>query len=125
MERTNCSCGGKCIVFLRKDLGELEALAQKFEQEDGIREAVEKKNLLHTTEDGYSPYCNIKFVETPAIAENAELYTQDLTCISQKEDILYGSPVQISSDSSTLSSSIGLDDGSSMDIDVSTEFNQC
>ncbi|CAL9145855.1 unnamed protein product [Musa hybrid cultivar] len=117
MERTHCSCGGKCIVFLRKDLGELEALAQKFEEEDGILEAVEKKNLLHTTEDGYSPYCKIKFVETPAIAENAELYTQDLTCISQKEDILYGSPVQISSDSSTLSSSIGLDDGSSMDID--------
>ncbi|WOL13228.1 lysine-specific demethylase JMJ706-like isoform X1 [Canna indica] len=112
-ERTNCSCGGNCIVFLRKDLPELETVARKFEQEDGILEEIERQNLLCTIEeDGYRPYCKTKFVEALVIEEKTVLHSQGLRFMSRNEGAMHGSPVfQPHSESSTLSS-IGLDDGS-------------
>lgn len=123
-ERADYYCCGKCIVFMRRDLHELEAIAQKFEQEDGIKEAIQKQNLLcETKEDGYSPYSEINFSQTPETDAKIGFCSQSLNCISQKEHIVHGSlAFQTFSDSSTLSSSILLDDGSSVENDVSTEF---
>ncbi|XP_042470245.1 lysine-specific demethylase JMJ706-like [Zingiber officinale] len=125
-ERADYYCCGKCILFMRKDLQELEAIAQKFEQEDGIKVAIQKQNLLcETKEDGYSPYCEINFFQTPETDAKIGFCSQSSNCISQKEHIVHGSLVfQTFSDSSTLSSSIVLDDGSSVENDDCGKINK-
>ncbi|KAJ4950221.1 hypothetical protein NE237_027053 [Protea cynaroides] len=67
-----CSCGSNLVLFVREDLSEMEAAAQKFEQEKGILEEVQQQikcgcdlctqpNMSQYQEDGYVPYSEIKF----------------------------------------------------------------
>ncbi|XP_019709321.2 lysine-specific demethylase JMJ706 [Elaeis guineensis] len=74
-ELRKCPCGYNRIVFLREDILKLEAVSRKFE-EDGILEEVQKQaqhvddsclqpNLFQCADDGYKPYCEIKFEEHP------------------------------------------------------------
>ncbi|XP_020577636.1 lysine-specific demethylase JMJ706-like isoform X2 [Phalaenopsis equestris] len=73
-EIRSCQCGSSRTIFLRSDLLEFETVAKKFEQEDGITEL--EKQLLENDcissqltaffcpeEDGYWPYCEIRFEE--------------------------------------------------------------
>ncbi|XVF13672.1 hypothetical protein REPUB_Repub08aG0228200 [Reevesia pubescens] len=75
-------CGSYHGLFLRDDVGELEAAAKKFGQDDAISKEVERQaengddlyayplsNKFQTDiEDGYFPYCKINVVLNPEIA---------------------------------------------------------
>lgn len=116
-EIKSCSCGDNRVVFLRKDLLELVAASQKFEQEDGILGALQKQvedndpclkpNFFLSAEgDGYEPYCNIESKASPAIVEQPEVHSQGLDCVLQREGINYDAVDSIpSSAASALSSS--------------------
>lgn len=65
-----CTCGSAGTVFIRDNLLEMEAAAQKFEDEQGILEEalkelgrddsyVEQRSLSYNKHDGYIPYCDI------------------------------------------------------------------
>ncbi|XP_010276831.1 PREDICTED: lysine-specific demethylase JMJ706-like isoform X2 [Nelumbo nucifera] len=66
-------CGSSCILSVREDILLMEAVAQAFEQEEGILEEAQKQikygsdfypqySLLSCIEDdGYVPYCEMKF----------------------------------------------------------------
>ncbi|KAK2972866.1 hypothetical protein RJ640_028394 [Escallonia rubra] len=66
-ESSNCLCGSNCILSLRGDLLEMEAVARIFEQEEGILEDVEQrlkcdlriKNITPCMLEGYTPYCEV------------------------------------------------------------------
>ncbi|GMJ16047.1 JUMONJI 13 [Hibiscus trionum] len=69
-------CGKYHGLFLRDDVGEMEAAAKKFEQDSAILEAVERRaengddvysyplsnKFQNDVEDGYFPYCEITVV---------------------------------------------------------------
>lgn len=66
----DCTCGSAGTVFIRDNLSEMEAAAQKFEDEEGILEEalkelgrdnsdVEWRSLSYNKHDGYIPYCDI------------------------------------------------------------------
>ncbi|KAL4281159.1 hypothetical protein GQ457_03G020910 [Hibiscus cannabinus] len=69
-------CGNYHGLFLRDDVGEMEAAAKKFEQDNAISEAVERQaengddmysyplsnKFQNDVEDGYFPYCEINVV---------------------------------------------------------------
>lgn len=87
----SCPCGYNRIIFLRKDLSELECAAEEFEQEDGILREVQQKFLLDddflqsnlfacTEDDGYRPYCKID----SAFPERLKQNSYDLDYISQR-----------------------------------------
>ncbi|KAJ6943057.1 lysine-specific demethylase JMJ706-like isoform X1 [Populus alba x Populus x berolinensis] len=78
------SCGTNHTLFLREDISHMEAVAKKFEKEDGILEEIRRQantgddlysyplsvKFHCVPEDGYFPYCDISFdfnAETPAI----------------------------------------------------------
>ncbi|XP_054810000.1 lysine-specific demethylase JMJ13 [Prosopis cineraria] len=75
VESLDFCCGRKPILYLREDIEDMEAAAKRFEQEDGILDAIMKqikadnnmysyplKNMFQRAEaDGYTPYCEIKF----------------------------------------------------------------
>ncbi|XP_042490700.1 lysine-specific demethylase JMJ706 isoform X1 [Macadamia integrifolia] len=88
IESLGCSCGGNVVLFVRRDLSEMEAAAQKFEREEGILEEVQQQiecggdlctqpNLFQCV-DGYVPYCEIKFDLNPETMVGAQL--QDIDC---------------------------------------------
>ncbi|KAL0905072.1 hypothetical protein M5K25_027248 [Dendrobium thyrsiflorum] len=73
-EIRSCQCGSNRTILLRSDLLEFETVAKKFEQEDGITEfekqlqendfiSSQPNVFLCPVEDGYSPYCEIRFEE--------------------------------------------------------------
>ncbi|XP_072956870.1 lysine-specific demethylase JMJ706 [Typha angustifolia] len=72
-EIRSCPCNYNRVIFVRKDILELEAQSKKFEREDGIMEEVQKlicqddgsclqvDLLCHSdNNDGYYPYCEMK-----------------------------------------------------------------
>ncbi|KAK8505692.1 hypothetical protein V6N12_038426 [Hibiscus sabdariffa] len=75
-------CGSCHGLFLRDDVGEMEAAAKKFEQDDAISKEIEQRpencddlysyplstKLLTDVEDGYFPYCEINVASSPGIA---------------------------------------------------------
>ncbi|XP_022739027.1 lysine-specific demethylase JMJ706-like isoform X2 [Durio zibethinus] len=75
-------CGSHHVLFLRDDVGEMEAAAEKFEHDDAISKEVERQaeNVYDLysypmssksqtdVEDGYFPYCDINVVLNPEIA---------------------------------------------------------
>jgi len=77
----NCHCGRKRIIVSREDIIDLEAISQKFEQEDGVLKDVKKlgrqigdyfsrkKILPKSDEKRYTPYCEIKFDMTPSVSD--------------------------------------------------------
>ncbi|KAK6263343.1 hypothetical protein QUC31_009159 [Theobroma cacao] len=91
-------CGGYHGLFLRDDVAEMEAVAQKFEQEDVISKEIEQQaengddlysyplsNLFQTdVEDGYFPYCDISVVLNPEIAAISTTTGQPLEHIQPK-----------------------------------------
>nr|QEG03046.1 lysine-specific demethylase JMJ706-like isoform X1 [Cymbidium ensifolium] len=73
-EIRNCQCGSSRTIFLRSDLLEFENVAKKFEQEVGITELEKQLQengfispqpnvFVCPDEDGYRPYCEIRFEE--------------------------------------------------------------
>lgn len=69
-QASECTCGSAGSIFIRENLLEMEAAAQKFEDEQGILEealkelgrdyaAVEQRSLGFDKHDGYIPYCDI------------------------------------------------------------------
>ncbi|KAK8537871.1 hypothetical protein V6N12_044013 [Hibiscus sabdariffa] len=75
-------CGSYYGLFLRDDIGEMEAAAKKFERDDAISKEIVQQdengddlylypqsNKLQTdVEDGYFPYCEINVALSPEIA---------------------------------------------------------
>ncbi|XP_068650172.1 lysine-specific demethylase JMJ13-like isoform X2 [Aristolochia californica] len=71
IEATSCTCGDGYVLNVRKDLLEMEAASQKFENEGVLKEVLQQvqqgddlflqQTLLSGTEDGYVPYCDIRF----------------------------------------------------------------
>ncbi|KAF6148542.1 hypothetical protein GIB67_042501 [Kingdonia uniflora] len=71
-ESLGCTCGSNRVLSFRGDLSEMESIAQKFEQEDGILADVQQEKLRSvdfmylqskfpcSEEAVYTPYCEIK-----------------------------------------------------------------
>lgn len=69
------TCGRNYTLFLREDISTMEAVAKKFEEEDGVIKEIKwqaksgddlylypSSNMFPTVlEDGYTPYCEINF----------------------------------------------------------------
>lgn len=92
-EIKKCLCGCACTILLRKDLLEMEAAAQSFEQEDEILKEVQAQMLLGddslqstlfacTEVDGYRPYCKI---ETSTGNQEVKGNLEHLDPISQRK----------------------------------------
>ncbi|XP_020094592.1 lysine-specific demethylase JMJ706 isoform X1 [Ananas comosus] len=106
-EQKLLSCPCKCnrIIFVRENILEMEALAQKFELEEGILDEVHRGNGLSqladpffcTGTEGYSPYCETKI---EARLPNDSIYKGE--CVNKP------SPA-----GSTITTSFGLDESSS------------
>ncbi|KAE8716237.1 JMJ706 protein [Hibiscus syriacus] len=91
-------CGSDYGLFLRDDVGEMEAAAKKFEQDDAISKEIEQQdengdglylypqsNKLQTdVEDGYFPYCEINVALSPEIAAINATMGEPLGHISSK-----------------------------------------
>ncbi|XP_058104009.1 lysine-specific demethylase JMJ13-like [Magnolia sinica] len=83
IEARGCHCGRNRVLFFREDLLEMEAASQEFEWEHGIFEEVQRQvqhdddSCLPTSlfpcneENGYIPYCEIKFQLTSEFPEQA------------------------------------------------------
>uniref|UniRef100_A0A0D9YWU2 JmjC domain-containing protein n=1 Tax=Oryza glumipatula TaxID=40148 RepID=A0A0D9YWU2_9ORYZ len=84
-EIRRCPCSCDRVVFVRKDIFELETLSKKFEEESGILDAVKKQmarrdgasqhsNFFDCTdhEAEYYPYCNIHIDPSPEIYSISE-----------------------------------------------------
>lgn len=77
-----CSCSCDRAVFVRKDIFELETLSRKFEEENGIVDAVRKQMshgssthsyFNHITHDPqYFPYCKILIDASPEVRRSSE-----------------------------------------------------
>ncbi|PIA58686.1 hypothetical protein AQUCO_00500556v1 [Aquilegia coerulea] len=82
-ELQDCRCGKNCVICLREDISEMEAVAQKFELDNGILEEVKEliqcgddlymQSKLFTCfdKDKYIPYCEIVFDHKPEITKNS------------------------------------------------------
>ncbi|KAK9272983.1 hypothetical protein L1049_003363 [Liquidambar formosana] len=69
-----CQCGTNRILFLREDISEMENVAQKFEQDEGILQEVQQEikcgddmclppNMIPCIKDGYTPYSEVMFID--------------------------------------------------------------
>ncbi|XP_015068933.2 lysine-specific demethylase JMJ706-like isoform X1 [Solanum pennellii] len=68
-ETFNCLCGSSCSLFVTEDISTMEAVAQMFEAEEGMRYEVEQKmkslpylwiqTLFPRIQGKYRPYCEI------------------------------------------------------------------
>ncbi|KAB1222263.1 Lysine-specific demethylase 5B [Morella rubra] len=122
-------CGGNRTLFLREDIAEMEAAAKKFEQEEGIVEEIHQQArsggnfyshpfsymVKRAEEDGYSPYCEIKFKLNPELSVSTGDQSQMLECVVDSQPIPSAgrnctisevSEASFSCTTSTLSSSI-------------------
>ncbi|KAF8380738.1 hypothetical protein HHK36_028228 [Tetracentron sinense] len=99
IESLKCSCGSNHVLFLKEDLLEMEAVAHKFEQEEGILQEVQHQiecdelylqlNMLPCNEkDGYTPYCEIKFQLNLEIDIKTQGQWKDLDCGSHSQPLL-------------------------------------
>ncbi|KAF9625196.1 hypothetical protein IFM89_020116 [Coptis chinensis] len=80
-ELQECPCQNSCAIYSREDISEMEAVAQKFEQENEIIEEVKKlvqcrddlymQSKFTYAKDVYSPYCEIKFEQRCETANNS------------------------------------------------------
>ena len=81
-EIRKCPCSCDRAVFVRKDIFELETLSKKFEEENGIVDAVRKQmsygssthsycnHINHDPE--YFPYCKIRIDVSPEVHSSSE-----------------------------------------------------
>ncbi|XP_058085688.1 lysine-specific demethylase JMJ13-like isoform X2 [Magnolia sinica] len=95
-EARGCSCGHDRLIFVREDLLKMEVASQKYEQEDGILEAVQRQLELGNDlcpqpslfscceEDGYVPYCEIKIEQNSKCAEQAQVQLREPDCVSHR-----------------------------------------
>ncbi|XP_039122325.1 lysine-specific demethylase JMJ706-like isoform X1 [Dioscorea cayenensis subsp. rotundata] len=124
MELRSCHCGRKRIIFLREGFLELEAVARKFEQEEGIVEEAQKqvfhsddqclKNLFPSTrDDGYIPYCKLNLYLSLENVEQRMEISEDLDFVSQRECIKYDAEEAACSAISISSFSLGQNDSNS------------
>ncbi|KAK6934954.1 JmjN domain [Dillenia turbinata] len=93
----NFPCGSIPVLCVRNDLSELEAAAKRFEQDDLILQEINKKSkdgdnlfcapntIPLAEEDGYVPYCEIKFEGGPENSSPVQDQPQnmELSSISQ------------------------------------------
>lgn len=85
-----CSCGHDRVLYVRKDLQEMEVASKKFEQENGILEEIQQgdgssmpsKLFPSTGHDGYIPYCEIKFEKKAKSLDDPQDQAQDLDCMA-------------------------------------------
>lgn len=130
IESLDFSCGSNYTLFLREDISEMEAAAKKFEQEGGgileeiHRHARSGDNLYsppfsymfqRAEEDGYSPYCEIKFELNPQLSVTTQDLSQEVECVADSQPVLGSakenmrsevSEASVSYAASTLSSSV-------------------
>ncbi|XP_077244797.1 lysine-specific demethylase JMJ13-like [Tasmannia lanceolata] len=143
-EARDCSCGDNRVLVVRDGLPEMEAASQKFEQEYGILEEViqiqkgddscPQPNLSSCIEeDGYTPYCEIKFDMNPELVGPAQGQSQSPSCVSHclpmlnigKEFTNSDMPeATLTSTASTICSSVVPDERSSLHDDGSLNVNK-
>ncbi|KAF8412601.1 hypothetical protein HHK36_000570 [Tetracentron sinense] len=144
IESLDCPCGSNRILFLREDLSEMEAVAQKFEQEKDILQEVRQQvecggdlclqlNMFSCTEEnGYTPYCDIKFELNPEIDITNHGQWKDLDCGSHSQPMMSSdkeiiktdvSDASLSCAASTLCSFLGPVESSSFPNNVRADFN--
>ncbi|KAG9452471.1 hypothetical protein H6P81_005375 [Aristolochia fimbriata] len=90
IQATCCTCGDGHVLYVRKDILEMEAASQKFENDGVLKEVLNlvkkgddlflKQILFSGTEDGYVPYCEIRFDLNPVDGPNQTLQRHD--CLS-------------------------------------------
>ncbi|XP_077234939.1 lysine-specific demethylase JMJ13-like [Tasmannia lanceolata] len=109
IEARGCSCGHNRVLVVREDLMEMEAASQKFEREAGILEEVQlqmqrgddlclRPNVLSCIEEGYTPYCEIKFELNPELVEPAQGLSRSPSCVSHCLPLLNNGKVFIKFD---------------------------
>ncbi|XP_059444192.1 lysine-specific demethylase JMJ13 isoform X1 [Corylus avellana] len=129
IESLDFSCGSNFTLFLGEDISEMEAAAKKFEQEGGILEEIHRQarngdNLYspcfsymfqRAEENGYSPYCEIKFELNPRLSVTTQDLSQEVECVADSLLVLSSakenmrsevSEASVSYAASTLSSSV-------------------
>ncbi|KAL1834399.1 hypothetical protein ACET3Z_004050 [Daucus carota] len=86
-------CSGNHILFVREDISDMEAAAKQFEQEEIVIYEITRhlgkgddmyqlfKMFPSAEDNGYTPYCKIKFDLREEYAE-ANDQTEDLDCVS-------------------------------------------
>ncbi|XP_020260818.1 lysine-specific demethylase JMJ706-like isoform X3 [Asparagus officinalis] len=119
-ELRSCPCGFDRVIILRKNLPELEDAAQKFELEDGVSREVQEQLFVAdetlqsslftcTEDDGYIPYCQIKFEAGAEFSEQVKRNSQHLNLNYTTHSHISATQENISSEESTLSS-LGADE---------------
>lgn len=123
-EIESCNCGASRIIFMRKDILELEAVSQKFEQEFGILDEA-KMQAQHVDdfltwskkfccdEEGYTEYCDIKFEASPEVTEQVQGHLPSADSVIQTEDVKYNALESATPPTSNLSSSARVDENHS------------
>jgi hypothetical protein len=130
IESLDFSCGSDYTLFLREDISEMEAAAKKFEQGGGgISEEIHRHArsgndldsprfsymFQRAEEDGYSPYCEIKFELNPQLSVTTQYLSQEVECVADSQPVLSSakenmrsevSEASVSYAASTLSSSV-------------------
>ncbi|XP_058777485.1 lysine-specific demethylase JMJ13-like [Vicia villosa] len=93
------SCGKKHTLYLREDIGDMEAAAKMFEQEDGILDEIGKQSkseqnmysyplsdmFQRAETSGYEPYCELKFDSMMEFYTAPELSTNNQECGTQSQ----------------------------------------
>lgn len=123
-EIESCNCGCSRIIFMRKDILELEAASQKFEQEDGIldeakKQAAQMDDLLmlpnlfcYDEKNGYAPYCDVKFEASREIGELVQDHSETVDSVSWAESLKHNTVETAPSSALNLSSSRSIDENS-------------
>ncbi|WOG85405.1 hypothetical protein DCAR_0104593 [Daucus carota subsp. sativus] len=90
-------CSGNHILFVREDISDMEAAAKQFEQEEIVIYEITRhlgkgddmyqlfKMFPSAEDNGYTPYCKIKFDLREEYAE-ANDQTEDLDCVKPTDD---------------------------------------
>ncbi|KAJ7953409.1 Lysine-specific demethylase [Quillaja saponaria] len=95
------TCGSKYNLYMRDDISQMEAVAKRFEQEEGILEEIQNQaksdgNIYshplstmfqRAEENGYSPYCEIKFESIDELCMTSD-QSQNRDPISHSQSIL-------------------------------------
>lgn len=114
IESLDFLCGSKYTLFLREDISEMEAAAKKFEQEEGISEEIHQQarngdNLyLHpysymfqrAEDDGYYPYCEIKYEFNPELSFITRDPIQESECVVESQPKLFSGKENVRSEAS-------------------------
>ncbi|KAI3914847.1 hypothetical protein MKX01_018016 [Papaver californicum] len=117
-----CPCGSSRDLYVSEDLNEMEALAQKFEKEDGILDEVQQqlksgsdlclqsKLFPGPDQSGYVPYCDIRFEQNLQARTATMCHMRDLNSdpdflpVSRNSEVYIKTEPSLASAASTLCS---------------------